>query len=32
MQETLEKWVLPEISPATDDAVVAYLRHSYKFA
>lgn len=32
MQETLEKWVLPEISPATDDAVVAYLRHSFRFA
>lgn len=31
MQETLEKLVLPEISPATDDVVVAYLRHSYKF-
>lgn len=32
MQETLEKWVLPEISPATDEAVVAYLRHSFRFA
>ena len=32
MQETLEKLLLPEISPATDDVVVAYLRHSYKFA
>ncbi len=32
MQETLEKLALPEISPATDEAIVAYLRHSYKFA
>jgi len=32
MQETLEKWVLPEISPATEDDIVAYLRHSFKFA
>jgi hypothetical protein len=32
MQETLEKLLLPEISPANDDAVVAYLRHSFKFA
>ncbi|MBE9119508.1 peptidylprolyl isomerase [Microcoleus sp. Pol14C2] len=32
MQETLEKLVLPEILPASDEAVVAYLRHSYKFA
>ncbi len=32
MPETLEKLVLPEISPATDEAVVAYLRHSFKFA
>jgi len=32
MQETLEKLLLPEISPATDDAVVAYLRHSFRFA
>jgi parvulin-like peptidyl-prolyl isomerase len=32
MQETLEKLLLPEISPATDDAVVTYLRHSFKFA
>ena len=32
MQETLEKLLLPEISSATDDDVVAYLRHSFKFA
>jgi parvulin-like peptidyl-prolyl isomerase len=32
MQETLEKLLLPEISPVTDDVVVAYLRYSYKFA
>ncbi len=32
MQETLEKLLLAEISSATDDDVVAYLRHSYKFA
>ena len=32
MQETLEKLLLPEISTATDDAVVAYLRHSFQFA
>jgi len=32
MQETLEKLLLPEIPPATDDAVVAYLRHSFRFA
>lgn len=32
MQETLEKLVFPEILPASDEAVVAYLRHSYKFA
>src|SRR4028119_2331092 len=32
MQETLEKLLLPEISPANDDAVVAYLRYSFKFA
>lgn len=32
MQETLEKLLLPEISPATDGDIVAYLRHSYKFA
>jgi len=32
MQETLEKLLLPEISPATDDTVVAYLRHSFRFA
>ncbi len=32
MQKTLEKLVLPEISPASDEAVIAYLRHSFKFA
>jgi parvulin-like peptidyl-prolyl isomerase len=32
MQETLEKLVLPEILPASDEAVIAYLRHSFKFA
>jgi parvulin-like peptidyl-prolyl isomerase len=32
MQETLEKLVLPEISPATDETVIAYLRYSYKLA
>jgi parvulin-like peptidyl-prolyl isomerase len=32
MQDTLEKLVLPEISPATDETVIAYLRYSYKLA
>jgi parvulin-like peptidyl-prolyl isomerase len=32
MQETLEKFAFPEISPATDEAIVAYLRRSYKLA
>lgn len=32
MQETLEKLVLPEISPATDEAIMAYLRRNYKIA
>lgn len=32
MQETLEKLALPEISPASDEAIVAYLRYSYKIA
>ncbi|MEA5516749.1 peptidylprolyl isomerase [Nodularia sp. UHCC 0506] len=32
MQETLEKLVLPEISPATDETIVAYLRRNYKIA
>ncbi|MEQ9625075.1 hypothetical protein [Coleofasciculus chthonoplastes] len=30
MQETLEKLTLPEISPATDEEIIAYLRQSYK--
>lgn len=30
--ETLEQKVLPEISTATDTEIIAYLRHSYKFA
>lgn len=32
MQETLEKLVLPEISPATDEAIIAYLHHNYMIA
>jgi parvulin-like peptidyl-prolyl isomerase len=32
MQETLEKLVLPEIAPATDEAIVAYLHRNYKIA
>lgn len=32
MQETLEKLVVPEIAPATDEAIIAYLRQSYKIA
>ncbi|WP_411267997.1 peptidylprolyl isomerase [Nostoc sp. PA-18-2419] len=32
MQETLEKLVLPEIAPATDEVIIAYLRQSYKIA
>ncbi|MFM7365838.1 MAG: peptidylprolyl isomerase [Cuspidothrix sp.] len=32
MQENLEKLALPEISPATDEAIIAYLRHNYKIA
>jgi parvulin-like peptidyl-prolyl isomerase len=32
MQETLKKLALPEISPATDEAIVAYLRRSHKIA
>jgi parvulin-like peptidyl-prolyl isomerase len=32
MKETLEKLALPKISPATDEAITAYLRRSYKIA
>jgi parvulin-like peptidyl-prolyl isomerase len=32
MQKTLEKLTLPEITPATDEEIVAYLRRSYKLA
>ena len=32
MQETLEKLVVPEIAPATDEAIITYLRQSYKIA
>jgi parvulin-like peptidyl-prolyl isomerase len=32
MQKTLEKLTLPEIAPATDEEIVAYLRRSYKLA
>jgi len=32
MQETLEKLVLPEILPATDEEIVAYLRRSCQIA
>ncbi|QLE39977.1 peptidylprolyl isomerase [Nostoc sp. C052] len=32
MQETLEKLVIPEIAPATDEVIIAYLRQSYKIA
>jgi parvulin-like peptidyl-prolyl isomerase len=32
MQETLEKLTLPEISPATNEEIIAYLRHSHQIA
>lgn len=32
MQQTLEKLALPEIPPATDVAILAYLRRSYQIA
>ncbi len=32
MQEILEELVLPEIAPATDEAILAYLSRSYKIA
>jgi len=30
--QTVQEFTLPEVSPATDDAIVAYLRRNYKFA
>jgi parvulin-like peptidyl-prolyl isomerase len=32
MQETLEKLIVPEIAPATDEDIIAHLRQSYKIA
>lgn len=32
MPETIEKIALPENTPATDEAVAAYLKYSYRFA
>jgi parvulin-like peptidyl-prolyl isomerase len=32
MQKTLEKLTLPEISPATNEEIIAYLRHSHQIA
>ncbi|MEQ8997695.1 MAG: peptidylprolyl isomerase [Coleofasciculus sp. B1-GNL1-01] len=32
MPETLEQFTLPEVTPATDQDILAYLRHSYQIA
>jgi parvulin-like peptidyl-prolyl isomerase len=32
MQKTLEKLTLPKISPATNEEIIAYLRHSHQIA